>query len=688
MPLGDGLVYNHVHFYVDSLRSLRYYKEREAEANAFSKAYTKAKRPGIEAGRKLWEQTCSNNAEAPLRDPKSFKPAGQDLVEQLIMGAGWRVVASHACEESASVVVTPEDQKGVKFVVTSTKQILDREKDSKSSGSGDIPDHFKKAHVERFFNSHSGKAGCAVLGFEVKRGGGVEAILAKYHKHHPALLLNKEAKPHVYKTAKGEVLVGEVFAYYSSKDPSKADPGTAIRFIEFKDDVSHRFLPGFESVDMKMIQYPEKNFPAYCDHWVSNVHDRKGFLSTLNDVLGFTPKVDFNAGVVAAGEAIIESTVTGNASEPMINKEQALKSHAQVYLPTNNALSEVGHVHLFLDQLGQGIQHLASRVSDVVSFVALVNERREITGHGFSFLNIPRSYYGRFDKDDLINGKVVDTKVSPALAEAVTTALVEAKLMTPAGVVDLDINPEVIAGAVKKFLAEKGGVISKEYDSAKVKEAVAQTVSRARYLNLYKLLREHFSEQTYLNIVRNKVLVDIQGNDVLFQIFTCNILQRDSNDESPFLEFIQRVCSECNGADGKPLPIRPGCGGFGIRNFLTLFLSIEVSKAMRQYEKSIETKDVKGEEIASKRVKILTAQLEESNPVLTAISDAMTAEADARALMETCTNEEERSKHAKEAEGWKAKKLKGNQLLQEISDRYKQKMREVREEEEKASKSG
>jgi len=26
--------------------------------------------------------------------------------------------------------------------------------------------------------------------------------------------------------------------------------------------------------------------------------------------------------------------------------------------------------------------------------------------------------------------------------------------------------------------------------------------------------------------------------------------------------------------------MRPGCGGFGIRNFLTLFLSIEVNKAM------------------------------------------------------------------------------------------------------------
>ena len=33
-----------------------------------------------------------------------------------------------------------------------------------------------------------------------------------------------------------------------------------------------------------------------------------------------------------------------------------------VYLPTNNALSDAGHVHLFLEQLGQGIQHLASRV--------------------------------------------------------------------------------------------------------------------------------------------------------------------------------------------------------------------------------------------------------------------------------------------------------------------------------------
>lgn len=47
---------------------------------------------------------------------------------------------------------------------------------------------------------------------------------------------------------------------------------------------------------------------------VSNVFSRTEFLSTLNDTLGFEPKVDFNAGVVAAGEAQIESTVTGNDS--------------------------------------------------------------------------------------------------------------------------------------------------------------------------------------------------------------------------------------------------------------------------------------------------------------------------------------------------------------------------------------
>ena len=37
---------------------------------------------------------------------------------------------------------------------------------------------------------------------------------------------------------------------------------------------------------------------------------------------------------------------------------------------------------------------------------------------------------------------------------------------------------------------------------------------KSAYTNLYNLLRDQISEETYLGIVRNKILVDVQGNDV------------------------------------------------------------------------------------------------------------------------------------------------------------------------------
>lgn len=45
-----------------------------------------------------------------------------------------------------------------------------------------------------------------------------------------------------------------------------------------------------------------------------------------------------------------------------LTKEEALRDQSQVYLPINNALTQVGHVHGFLQELGQGIQHIAQRV--------------------------------------------------------------------------------------------------------------------------------------------------------------------------------------------------------------------------------------------------------------------------------------------------------------------------------------
>ena len=53
--------------------------------------------------------------------------------------------------------------------------------------------------------------------------------------------------------------------------------------------------------------------------------------------------MDFNAGVVAAGEAQIESTVTGNDTTFLAeDRKEALRDQSQVYLPINNAQTNVG----------------------------------------------------------------------------------------------------------------------------------------------------------------------------------------------------------------------------------------------------------------------------------------------------------------------------------------------------------
>merc|ERR1712061_99664 len=230
-----------------------------------------------------------------------------------------------------------------------------------------------------------GRQGVAVLGFAVTSGS-VEAIRAKYAELHPKLLLPN--MPITY----GGMKVLEVYAYYTGeKCTTDADTGTMIHFVEVCDDGKTDLcvLPGLPRVEAK---YDGASQSAYCDHWVSNVVSREGFLDTLNDTLGFTPKVDFNAGVVAAGEAQIESTVTGNSAPPLntTNMTKVLKDQSQVYLPINNALSEVGHVSTFLMELGQGVQHIASRVPDLSLLIQRANDYRKMTGAGLSFLLIPR----------------------------------------------------------------------------------------------------------------------------------------------------------------------------------------------------------------------------------------------------------------------------------------------------------
>jgi len=632
--------FSHVHIYCDSLKDLSEYKTLEEKLNSFSSKPSR----DLELGRKAWSNLWDGHPVIGHEDPTQFKGHQQDVVEQMLVGLGWRITGHCDTADTRTVAITSRDAQGVRFIITAHKELkmadLADGHPAKRHKSAQEPCHVLAAsNLQRFSEHRAGRQGIAVLGFKVKSGE-LDHIVKKYKEKHPKLLASE---PKDFPGAR----ILEVFAYYQGETGSSdADQGTLLRFVEEKDASNFWVLPGIQPVE---ATFDEVSLPAYCDHWVSNVVSRRGFLDTLEDTLGFTPKVDFNAGVVAAGEAQIESTVTGNAPKTFIPDAQvALKDQSQVYLPINNALSEVGHVHLYLKEIGQGVQHIASRVEDLPTLVQRANDMRKMTGAGLSFLSIPRSYYG-----SLTARYLCKAGIDLATAEKVLAALKSAEVVDANDIVDLEASKEKIEAALP---ADNKGLLDH--------------VLRARYGNLYALLREHVSEETYLRIVRNNVLVDVQGEDLLLQIFTSSILQRQAGEEAPFLEFIQRVCSERNDpATGKPKAIKAGCGGFGIRNFLTLFLSIEVSKATKARAEAEAAGKMDLARYYGNMVNAFTSQLEESNPVLTAISDAMTAEGDAL----DAGDQKTAAKYAEE-------KAKGQERLQEISSKYKQLMRQLREE--------
>jgi hypothetical protein len=115
---------------------------------------------------------------------------------------------------------------------------------------------------------------------------------------------------------------------------------------------------------------------------------------------------------------------------------------------------------------------------------------------------------------------------------------------------------------------------------------------------------------------------------------------------------------------------------------LTLFLSIEISKAASD---AIEAKlqcDNNGILYAEKRVEYFTNQLNEANPLLTEISDAMTQEGECKREMEAAILRGDE----KGAREWKQRFESASQLketecskLMECSARYAKLMKELRE---------
>jgi 4-hydroxyphenylpyruvate dioxygenase-like putative hemolysin len=672
LPEAAPARFSHLHLYVDSLESLDHYKTIEAQMNQFSHALVNEKdcvpspvSNGIDItkGREVWKQISGSYAP----DDDRYVSQNQDIVNQLICGSGWRIIAEHDDTEritsgTRSYALSSSAENGVRFVVTARGN--KNAQPSKRAKTDEVtPRHFQSSTIDHFFGQHAERQGIAVLGFEVDDGG-IETIRARYASKHPSLIV--PGAPFVYAKS-GNFKILEVYAYYKGDVlTSPADTGTILRFIERPTDAAKKIiLPSFTNVKAEYSS-SALDFPAYMDHWVSNVISRQGFLQTLEDGLGFTPQVEFNAGVVAAGEARIESTVTGNKSATKTSDPSvALTDQSQIYLPINNALSEVGHVHWFLQELGQGVQHVASRVSDIIGYIQRVNDYRKMTGQGFTFLNIPRSYYGVLS-NELFEEKSVPSNMIPLLM----AALRDANVIDYTGiVVDLNVSEDTINHACSSVA---------NYNN--YSKLVCDTVLLSRYVNLHKLLGDQIEKETYLCIVRNKILVDVQAGDLLYQIFTSTILQREVGQEAPFLEFIQRVCSCKTNDDGSCKPIKPGCGGFGIRNFLTLFLSIEVSKAMNDVADFKKKNDEAGAQKAQECVRLLTDQLNESNPILTQISDAMTREGELRDEAAAAISKGENGASLlEEAKKFQQIKDNGNILLQECSAKYGALMKELRE---------
>ncbi|CAD7926126.1 unnamed protein product [Amoebophrya sp. A120] len=652
--LGNQLKFHHLHLYVNSLKSLEEYKAVEDKLNNFVSSVGNVekfkKQTAVEKNeeleqllRAMWREKYEPKAP----DATKYVPHGQDVVKQMIMGAGWRIAGVHEGPESTSYhVATHENpREGVAVVVTAA-----HEKASSADSSGTVLDHFHPKNLNQYFEAHGFRQGCAVLAFH---SNSVDKLAERYKETHPALV--RAGFPKSY----GRTKILEVYAYYQKDSTNKPDLGTVVRFVE-EDPYREIFpLPGMQPVKYQLSD-PEV-CAAYPDHWVSNVFDREQVLKTFEDVFGFQPKVNFNAGVVGAGEAVIESTVTGNEPKVELSDEnQWFKNQDQIYLPINNALSEHGHVHLYLEQVGQGVQHFASRVKNLPDFISRANRFREVTGEGLAFLDIPRSYYGFLRVEDF-----EQFKFDRAQGEKVLEVLRKENIVDEHNVVALDIDREGVERVLKEASASSIG----DFIAENQHSDIADLVCRGRYRNLYDMMLDTLNEEEYLNIVKNKILVDIQGKDILLQIFSKPVLMAEPGQQAPFFEFIQRVC------DKEKATLSPGCGGFGIRNFLTLFLSIEVSNFMDLYEKAVKEKDELGMKIAKQAVAIFTSQLHASNPVLTKISDALEKQTQCiNALQEMDASSKDYEEKKKEIQFWEDEKNQIQDILKTIGEDHKQQM--------------
>ena len=92
----------------------------------------------------------------------------------------------------------------------------------------------------------------------------------------------------------------------------------------------------------------------------------------------------------------------------------------------------------------------------------------------------------------------------------------------------------------------------------------------------------------------------------------------------------------------------------------------QVSKAMLEFEEAQARSDAKAMDLANRKVELFTQQLDESNPVLTAISDCMTAEGELRAEAAATSDAKRQAELLAKAEVKRLEKEAGNLKLQVV----------------------
>lgn len=124
---------------------------------------------------------------------------------------------------------------------------------------------------------------------------------------------------------------------------------------------------------------------------------------------------------------------------------------------------------------------------------------------GFTFLRIPRSYYGVLTTEELVES----AGIPETFAQSIMTNFEEREVVAMDGAVSLDLDK----GQISDILDEVAVDCDKDlYDSKR--DAILKVVLKSRYKNLHALLRDNVSEETYLGIVRNQILCDVQGEDM------------------------------------------------------------------------------------------------------------------------------------------------------------------------------